>query len=77
MFDTGGTDGTGSDILRIDVSKDQADVPVHPTGQIWTIFYDGPGDQELVSQLNNLESAMVLLETTDGLELPMTASSAG
>ena len=50
------------------------DVAVRPTGQTWTITYDGI--QELVSQLKTLEPALVLLEATGGLELPMVVALA-
>ena len=52
------------------------DVAVRPTGQTWTITYDDAGVQELVSQLKTLEPALVLLEATGGLELPMVVALA-
>lgn len=62
--------------VGIDVAKDQVDVAVRPTGQRWTISYDEPGVQELVSRLNTLEPVMVLLEATGGLELPLVVALA-
>ena len=65
-----------STYVGIDVAKAQVDVAVRPTGQMWTITYDDAGIQELVSQLKTLEPALVLLEATGGLELPMVVALA-
>ena len=65
-----------STYVGIDVAKAQVDVAVRPTGQTWTITYDDAGIQELVSQLKTLEPALVLLEATGGLELPMVVALA-
>ena len=65
-----------STYVGIDVAKAQVDVAVRPTGQTWTITYDDAGVQELVSQLKTLEPALVLLEATGGLELPMVVALA-
>ena len=65
-----------STYVGIDVAEAQVDVAVRPTGQRWTISYDESGVRELVSQLTTLEPAMVLLEATGGLELPMVAALA-
>ena len=62
--------------VGIDVSKAQADVAVRPTGQIWATPYNETGVGELVSQLVDLGPAMVLLEATGGLELPLVAALA-
>ena len=65
-----------STYVGVDVAKAQVDVAVRPTGQTWTITYDDAGIQELVSQLKTLEPALVLLEATGGLELPMVVALA-
>ena len=65
-----------STYVGIDVAKAQVDVAVRLTGQTWTITYDDAGVQELVSQLKTLEPALVLLEATGGLELPMVVALA-
>ena len=62
--------------VGIDVSKAQVDVAVRPTGQIWATPYNETGVGELVSQLVDLGLAMVLLEATGGLELPLVAALA-
>ena len=60
----------------IDVSKNHVDVAVRPTGQRWTISNDEPGIRELVSRLKALNPAIVVLESTGGLELPSVAALA-
>ena len=62
--------------VGIDVAKAQVDVAVRPTGQRWVVSYDETGVGELVSQLENLGPALVLLETSGGLELPLVAALA-
>ena len=62
--------------VGIDVSKAQVDVAVRPTGQRWVVSYDETGIKELVSQMVDLCPAMVLLEVTGGLELPLVAALA-
>ena len=59
-----------------DVSKAQVDVAVRPTGQRWVVSYDETGIKELVSQMVGLGPALVLLEATGGLELPLVAALA-
>ena len=62
--------------VGIDVSKNHVDVAVRPTGQTWTISHDGSGIRELVSRLKALDPAIVVLESTGGLELPSVAALA-
>ena len=62
--------------VGIDVSKAQVDVAVRPTGQRWVVSYDQTGVEELVSQMVDLGPALVLLEATGGLELPLVAALA-
>ena len=62
--------------VGIDVSKAQVDVAVRPTGQRWAVSYDETGVEELVSQMVDLGPALVLLEATGGLELPLAAALA-
>ena len=65
-----------STYVGIDVAKAQVDVAVRPTDQRWVISYDESGVQELVSRLKTLEPAMLLLEASGGLELPLVAALA-
>ena len=62
--------------VGIDVLKAQVDVAVRPTGQRWVVSYDETGTKELVSQMVDLGPALVLLEATGGLELPLVAALA-
>ena len=59
-----------------DVSKAQLDVAVRPTGKRWTLPYDQTGIEGLIPQIVDLEPALVLLEATGGLELPLVAALA-
>ena len=58
------------------MSKNHVDVAVRPTGQTWTISNDESGIRELVSRLKVLRPAIVVLESTGGLELPSVAALA-
>ena len=62
--------------VGIDVSKAPVDIAVRPTGQRWAVSYDETGVEELVSQMVDLGPALVLLEATGGLELPLAAALA-
>ena len=62
--------------VGIDVSKAQVDVAGRPTGQRWAAFYNETGVGELVSQIVDIGPAMVLLEATGGLEVPLVAALA-
>ena len=60
----------------IDVSKAQLDVAVRPTGKRWVLPYDETGIEGLIPQIVDLEPALVLLEATGGLELPLVVALA-
>ena len=62
--------------VGIDVSKAQLDVAVRPTGKRWTLPYDETGIEGLIPQIVDLGPALVLLEATGGLELPLVAALA-
>lgn len=62
--------------VGIDVSKDQVDVAVRPTGQTWVVSQDDNGIQELVSQMVELGPTLVLLESTGGMELSLVGALA-
>ena len=62
--------------VGIDVAKAQLDVAVRPAGDRWEISHDDAGIGQLVSQLKSLEPAMVLVEASGGLELPLVAALA-
>ena len=60
----------------IDVAKAKVDVAVRPTGQKWSIVYDKRGVRELISQMKEMSPALVVLEASGGLELPLVAALA-
>ena len=62
--------------VGIDVSKAQVDVAVRPMGERWVVSYDDAGVGELVSQMVDLDPALVLMESTGGLELSLVAALA-
>ena len=62
--------------VGIDVSKAQLDVAVRPTGKRWVLPYDETGIEGLLPQIVDLGPALVLLEATGGLELPLVAALA-
>ncbi len=62
--------------IGIDVSKAQVDVAVRPTDVRWEAPNDEKGIRQLVSRLKALQPAIVLLEASGGLELPLVAALA-
>ena len=60
----------------VDVSKARMDVAVRPADDGWTVSNDDAGIRKLVSRLKTLKPAMVVLEATGGLELPLVAALA-
>ena len=62
--------------VGIDVAKAQLDVAVRPAADRWEVSHDDAGIGELVSQLKSLGPAMVLVEASGGLELPLVAALA-
>ena len=63
--------------VGIDVSKAQVDVAVPaPRGRDGPLPYDQTGIEGLIPQIVDLEPALVLLEATGGLELPLVAALA-
>ena len=74
--ETGGKEEGEPRFVGIDVSKAQLDVAVRPTGKRWVLPYDETGIEGLIPQIVDLEPALVLLEATGGLELPLVAALA-
>ena len=62
--------------VGIDVAKAQVDVALHPTGERWVVSYDESGILKLVSQLEAIGPAKIVLEASGGLELPLVAALA-
>ncbi len=62
--------------VGIDVSKEQVDVAVRPTGRSWSVSYDKAGVDDLIALLKDLEPVGVITKSTGGLELPLVAALA-
>ncbi len=62
--------------VGIDVSKHQLDVAVRPSGATRTVRNDEAGLHELVSWLGPLPLALLVLEATGGLEVPVASALA-
>ena len=68
--------GSEPRFVGIDVSKARLDVAVRPAGKSWVLPNDETGIAGLVPQLVDLGPALVLLEATGGLEVPLVAALA-
>lgn len=62
--------------VGIDVAKAHLDIAVRPDDEQWSVTNDDEGIGVLVSRLEELGPAMVVLEATGGLELAVTAALA-
>lgn len=62
--------------VGIDVSKDQLDIAVRPTGETWSMPNDASGITELVQRVAQLHPKLVVLEATGGLQMPVAAALA-
>ena len=62
--------------VGIDIAKDRSDVAVRPTGNRWAVANDDAGITMVVSRLRALRPALVVLEATGGLEIPLTGALA-
>jgi len=60
--------------VGIDVSKGTLDVAVAPTGQQWRVSNTEEGLGPLVKRLQGLSPALVVLEATGSLEVPVAAA---
>ena len=63
-----------SNYVGIDVAKAWVDVAVRPTGSIWRVNYEDDEVAALVAQLQKMQPAAVILESTGGLETPLVAA---
>ena len=68
--------GTEKVYAGIDVAKDKLDIAVHSSEQRWDFANDDEGIKQAVSCLRELSPALVVLEATGGIELPIAASLA-
>jgi transposase len=62
--------------VGIDVSKDQLDIAVRPTGETWSMANDAPGITEVVQRLAQLHPKLVVLEATGGFQMPVAGALA-
>lgn len=62
--------------VGIDVAKSRLDIAVRPGEEQWSVTNEEEGIGTLVSRLEELEPALVVLEATGGLELAVTAALA-
>jgi transposase len=62
--------------VGIDVAKASLDVAVHRTGERWTLAYAEPEVAGLGARLAALAPALVVLEATGGLEIPLVGALA-
>jgi transposase len=62
--------------VGIDVSKDQLDVHLRPSGETLALPRSGPGLEQLVERLRRELPALVVLEATGGFEITVAAALA-
>lgn len=62
--------------VGIDVAKARLDVAVHPAGELWSVRNEEEEIIQLVSRLQALSPALIVLEATGGVELPLVAALA-
>jgi len=62
--------------VGIDVSKQQLEVAVRPSGETWSVAHDEAGLSALVAQLRALAPALIVLEATGGWEVALASALA-
>ena len=62
--------------VGIDVSKRRLDIHLRPSGESFTIDYDDESVAALIERLVALAPALIVLEATGGLEVPLAAALA-
>ena len=62
--------------VGIDVSKNQLDVTVRPSGDRWEVANDGKSIRGLVERLRQVGPTLIVLEATGGLQVAATAALA-
>jgi transposase len=62
--------------VGIDVSKQQFDIAVRPSGETWTGGQDEAGLSAVVTRLGALAPTLIVLEATGGLEVPLAGALA-
>ena len=62
--------------VGVDVSKASLDVLESPAGEHWSVANQDDGIAQLVSRMEEISPAMIVLEATGGLELPAVTALA-
>lgn len=62
--------------VGIDVAKHNMDVAVYPSGHRWSFTNNDKGISQAVTRLHELSPALVVMEATGYIELPLTAALA-
>lgn len=62
--------------VGIDVSKQKLDVASDPGDEYWVVSNDTPGVASLIRALARVSPALIVLEATGGLEIPVVAALA-
>lgn len=62
--------------IGIDVAKAHLDLAVHLSGDPWRVSNDEAGINTIVTHLGEMDPALVVVEPTGGLEMPLTAALA-
>lgn len=62
--------------VGIDVSKVNMDVAIYPSGKQWSFTNNEKGISQAVTRLCELSPALVVMEATGDIELPLTAALA-
>lgn len=66
----------GPVFVGIDVAKAELEIALRPTTEGWGVANDDPGIATLVARLQAIQPALIVLEATGGLEVPVTAALA-
>lgn len=67
---------TATAYVGIDVAKEKLDIAVHSSDQQWTFSNNDAGIGRAVSCLRELKPALIVLEATGGIEVPLVAALA-
>ncbi len=62
--------------VGIDVSKQQLDIAVRPSGETWTVAHDEAGLSALVARLCEFAPTLIVLEATGSLEVALAGALA-
>ncbi len=57
--------------VGIDISQDALDVALWPSQEVWSVSRDEEGERTLVRRLREAKPALIVLEATGGMEIPV------